>query len=113
MLTTLWQIVRRLFWALFSLALIWLAVANRHGVTVSVAPLDIPEFNMPLYLIFFVGILVGLILAAGVTGWLRLRAFTKRRKVERRADRLTEQVSELSEQRHRDHAEIAHKAASD
>lgn len=113
MLTTLWQITRRLFWVVFSLALIWLAVANRHGVTISLAPFDVSPPSIPLYLIFFFGILVGLLLAAGVTGWLRLRAFSDHRKVERRADRLTEQVSELSEQHHREHAEIAHRAASD
>lgn len=113
MLAGVWQVLKKLFWLLFSVVLIWLSVANRAAVDIALTPFNYAVRDVPLFLIFFTGILVGLVLAAAVTGWLRLRAFTRHRKTERRADFLSEQVSELAETKHKDQAEIAHRAATD
>lgn len=112
MLSNIWKFLRRLSWFVFAVLLIFFAVNNRQGVVLSLEPFGfLPP--VPVFLIFFAGIFVGLIAAAGVTGWLRLEGFTKRRKAERRASYLEEQVSALSEDAHKQRAHEAHKAATD
>lgn len=111
-MTGLWKFLRRLAWALLALVLIVFSVNNRQPITVSLEPIGfLPP--MPAYVLVFVGIFIGLIAAAAVTGWLRLQGFAARRKAERRTQYLEGQVSALSEDAHKQRARDAHEAASD
>ncbi|WP_262693303.1 hypothetical protein [Kordiimonas aquimaris] len=112
MFTTLWIFVRRLLWGVLALFLILFAVNNRESVVLSLEPLGFVG-PMPLFVLLFIGVFIGLISAAGVTGWLRLQGFARRRKAERRADHLEEQVTALSEDAHQHRANKAHAAATD
>ncbi|UTW58924.1 LapA family protein [Kordiimonas sp. SCSIO 12603] len=89
-------LIRRLFWLLIGLALVFFAVNNRTMVQISFEPFW-SGFSMPLYLLLFIGIFIGLLVSAFVTGWLRLEGFTKRRKAERRAGYLEDQMSAMAE----------------
>ena len=106
------SLIRRLFWILLALALVFFSVNNRAPVTLSFAPFGFSA-DVPAFLLIFIGIFIGLILAAGVTGWLRLKGFARRRKAERRASSLEDQVSALSEDAHKVRAEGAHESASE
>lgn len=112
MLITVWTFLRRILWGALALFLILFAINNRESVVLSFEPIGYIG-PMPLFVLLFVGIFIGLLAAAGVTGWLRLQGFTRRRKAERRADQLEEQVTALSEDAHQHRANKAHAAASD
>lgn len=106
------NIVRRLLWAALALLLIFFSINNRQEITISLEPLGfLPP--LPAYALLFAGIFIGLIAAAGVTGWLRLQGFAARRKAERRSQYLEGQVSALSEDAHKQRARESHDAASD
>jgi len=112
MLKNFWTICRRLLWLVFALILILFAINNRQPIVLSVEPLGFMP-PMPAYLLLFLGIFIGVVAAAGVTGWLRLQGFAKRRKAERRTDYLEGQVSALAEDAHQHRAAKAHTTASD
>lgn len=112
MLSSLWIFCRRLLWVAFAVLLIFFAVNNRQNVVISLEPFGYLA-PVPAFWLIFIGIFIGLIAAAAVTGWLRLQGFTKRRKAERRADYLEGQVSALAEDAHLHRAEKAHNAASE
>lgn len=112
MLTTLWIFVRRLLWGALALFLILFAVNNRENVVLSLEPFGYIG-PLPLFVLLFIGIFIGLVSAAGVTGLLRLQGFARRRKAERRADHLEQQVTALSEDAHQHRANKAHAAATD
>ncbi len=112
MLANTWKLLRRLWWFVFAVLIVTFSIFNRTGVALSLGPLGSID-GFPVYLIFFLGVFVGLITAAAVTGWLRLQGFAKRRKAERRSRYLEGQVSALSENAHKQHARQAHDAASD
>lgn len=112
MLKSFWIVCRRLLWLVFALILILFAINNRQPIVLSIAPFGfLPA--MPAYLLMFFGIFIGVIAAAGVTGWLRLQGFAKRRKAERRTDYLEGQVSALAEDAHQHRAAKAHSTASE
>jgi len=73
--------VRLILWIVFSIFVIAFAVLNRQIVDVWLLPTT--STSLPLFIIFFAGIFVGLIAAALVTGWLRLKSYTARRHAER------------------------------
>ena len=63
--------------AIFAIALILIALANREFVTVQVLPTEIahlaalnPAYDMPLFLVMFGGVLAGLIIGF-IWEWLR------------------------------------------
>lgn len=105
-------LIRRLVWVLLGIVLVFFAVNNRVRVPVSFDPLFGSE-NIPIYIILFAGIFIGLMVAAVVTSWLRLEGFTKRRKAERRADYLDDQMSAMAEDAHQVRSVRAHNAASE
>lgn len=84
-----------------NLALVFLAavvvlfiVANRGAVTVSLWPLPY-LVDLPLYLVFFIGLFTGLVLA-GVIGMVRrARSFARARRAEKQAQRLQATVDSL------------------
>lgn len=95
--------VRLTLWILFSVFIIALAVLNRHTVDVWLLPGS--TLPLPLFLVFFAGIFVGLIAAALVTGWLRLKSFTSKRQAERSERRTLGELdtvkNQLAEERQR------------
>lgn len=90
-----------LLWFLCQLAIlvsfIIFAASNYERV-----PLRFWPFKGEIYLapwtILLAGTLFGFFLAALVSGWLRLKGFTTRRKVERRSKALESRVADLSEE---------------
>jgi len=107
------SLIRRLFWILLGVFLIFFSVNNRTAIDLVFEPFDFIVPGVPAFWLLFIGIFIGLILAATVTGWIRLKGFARRRQAERRADFLEDRVSALSEDVHKSHAEKAHTAASD
>lgn len=112
MLTSFWKFLRRAAWFVFGVLLIMFAINNRQPVVLSLEPIGFTP-PIPAYLILFLGIFIGLAAAAGVTGWLRLQGFARRRKAERRTSYLEGQVSALAEDAHQHRAAKAHDAASE
>ena len=105
-------LIRRLLWISIGVALVVFAVNNRVITEISLSPLPF-SLSLPLWGLLFAGIFIGLIIAATVTGWIRLQGFTQRRKAERRAVYLDKQVTALAEDAHQGRAAKAHNAASD
>ncbi|PCI64370.1 MAG: hypothetical protein COB37_01995 [Kordiimonadales bacterium] len=105
-------LIRRLVWVVLGIVLVFFAVNNRADVAVSFDPL-FGSYAIPIYIILFAGIFIGLMVAAVVTSWLRLEGFTKRRKAERRADYLDDQMSAMAEDAHQVRSTRAHNAASE
>ena len=104
-------VIRRIFWFVLALLLILFAVSNRQNVVLSLEPFGALGEPVPVFLVLFLGIFIGLLIAGGVTGWLRLKGFARRRKAERRAGHLEDQVSALAEDVHKAHAVSAHETA--
>lgn len=88
--------IRRLVWVTIGLILVIFSVSNHQNIPVDLWPLAY-VVEVPLYLILFAGILVGLVAAGFVTGWLRLQSFTARRKAERTSSIMAEKVNRMSE----------------
>jgi len=112
MAKTFSRLIRRLTWILIGLALIFFAVNNRGSVELSFAPIA-GNYLIPIWWVLFTGIFIGLVVAAAVTSWLRLEGFTKRRKAERRAEYLDEQMTAMAEDAYEGKAHRAHSAASE
>lgn len=106
------MLIRRIVWLVLGIALIIFAINNRQITEISLAPLPY-ALPVPVWTVLFAGIFIGLVIAALVTGWLRLKGFTERRKAERRADYLDSQVTAMAEDTHKLKAEKAHKEASE
>ena len=101
-----------LLWIAIAVALIWVAISNRTPVLVGFAwtPWLI---ETKLYLVFFFGILIGLVIAGTVTGWFRLQSFVARRQAERRAKALEKDMDTLAEEAYRTTADAAQGAAAE
>jgi len=112
MVKSLSRLIRRAAWIFLGLALIFFAVKNRDSVPVSFEPL-LGIYDVPVWVLLFAGIFIGLAVSAAVTSWLRLEGFTKRRKAERRADYLDNQMALMAEDAHKGRAVHAHAAASE
>lgn len=112
MFVSLWNVIRRVLWAIFALALIAFAVENRQLVVLSLGPFG-QLTNIPIFLLLFLGIFIGLLTAGAVTGWFRLKGFTQRRQAERRVQSLEEQMSAMAEDAHQHRADQAHTRAAD
>lgn len=112
MAQSLSRLIRRILWVLLGVVLIFFAVKNRHAVEISFDPFLGP-FHVKLWIVLFAGIFIGLMVSAAVTGWLRLESFAKRRKAERRADYLGEQMAAMAEDAHAGRAHKAHTTAGD
>lgn len=112
MAQSLGSLIRRVFWFALALLLILFSISNRQHVVLSLEPFGALMAPVPVYLVLFLGIFIGLVIAGGVTGWLRLKGFARRRKAERRADYLEGQVSSLSEDVHKAKATRAHETVS-
>ncbi|TNE64610.1 MAG: DUF1049 domain-containing protein [Alphaproteobacteria bacterium] len=110
MLQSFVTLIRRLFWLVLGVALIFFSVNNRQAVQLVFEPFSL-SFPVPAFLLLFAGMFIGLVVAAGVTGWLRLQGFTRRRKAERRAETLEREVASLAEDAHTTRAGRAHDAA--
>ncbi len=103
-------LIRRFLWLCLGVLLVVFAVNNRGAIPLSFEPFGL-SFSIPIYLVLFAGIFLGLFISAFVTGWLRLESFTKRRKAERRADYLGEQMSSMAEDAYKTRSDRAHETA--
>ncbi|MFC3052170.1 hypothetical protein [Kordiimonas pumila] len=103
-------LIRSLVWIGAGLLLVLFALNNRSTITVSLEPIY-PAIAMPMWGLLFVGIFIGLLITAVVTGILRLKAFVRRRQAERTAADLSKQVAAIAEDAHLVRAERAHNAA--
>ena len=112
MAKSLSRLIRRLSWIFIGLGLLFFAVNNRGAVELSFAPLA-GSYLIPIWWILFAGIFIGLIVSATVTSWLRLEGFAKRRKAERRAEYLDDQMTAMAEDAYEGKAHRAHSAASE
>lgn len=90
-------LIRRFLWAAVALVILYFSITNRHLVPVYLLP-GYDSLPLPLYLIFFFGVFTGLITASLVTGWLRLKGFTARRKAERTAIEKTTEIESLQDE---------------
>jgi len=106
------KLIRRLVWLLIGLVLVFFAVNNRGVVEISFAPFADGIFIQAWWLLF-AGIFIGIGVTASVASWLRLEGFAKRRKAERRADYLDDQMTAMAEDAHAGRAHRAHQAASE
>ncbi len=72
-------------------------VANRESVNVSFWPL--PYYKpMPLYLVFFIGLFVGMALAGAIGVIKRARSFARARRAEKQAQKLQTEVDSLEQE---------------
>ncbi len=72
-------------------------VANRGAVTVSLWPLPY-LVDLPLYLVFFIGLFTGLVLAGVIGVVRRARSFARARRAEKQAQRLQAEVESLEQE---------------
>lgn len=93
---SLGRLLKVLVWVLVAIVLVWLAVSNRQPVFVNFMVLK-TSIETQLYVVFFAGIFVGLIAAGIVTGWLRLKGFTARRKAERTVKAMESDMESMRE----------------
>lgn len=112
MAKTLSRLIRRLIWILIGLFLVIFAINNRADVELSFAPLS-GSYLIPVWWILFAGIFIGFAVTASVASWLRLEGFARRRKAERRANYLNDQMAAMAEDAHEGRANRAHKAATE
>ena len=99
--------------AIFAVALILIALANRGIVTVQVLPGELaqlaalnPSYEVPLFIVMFGGVLAGLIIGF-IWEWIREageRAAAARQA--REMERLRAEVRRLKGERHRDKDEV-------
>jgi len=72
---------------LLALAVVPMVVANRHDVVVHIAALSV-DVSLPLYLVFFVGLLAGVVLMGVVASSSRVKARLHALKAEREVKQL-------------------------
>lgn len=76
------RLISILFWLVFALFLIDFAIGNRAEVFVVLRALRV-AVPMPVYMVFFIGILTGVLLAVIATSGHRFKRFVERRQAER------------------------------
>ena len=99
--------------AIFAVALILVAMANRDAVTVQVLPSELahlaalnPSYEVPLFVVIFAGILAGLVIGF-IWEWIREagdRAAAARQS--REMDRMRTELKRLKGERHKDKDEV-------
>lgn len=89
--------LKRILTIIFALVIITLSVFNRQAVDL-VWSMNGDALTVPLYLVLFLGIFVGLITVVLTTSWKRLKSFTSKRQADRRVEALEQQVANLSEE---------------
>jgi len=99
--------------AVFAIALVAVALANRGMVTLKVLPTEIaglfavtPEVQLPLFVVIFLGIVVGL-LVGFVWEWLREHAVrAENARNAREVRRLNREVKRLKSEKHEGEDEV-------
>ena len=97
------RLVKYVVLGVIALVLIVLALANRDPVTLNLLPSDlaawagasIPPLELPLFLVIFIGVALGLLIGR-IAEWLREYRYRKDAKVQRRArSKLEREVATL------------------
>lgn len=88
------KIMKSISLLFLALVLIVFSVANRHVVPVDLWPFSSGE-DMPLFVVFFIGIFVGLILAGVLLAFRGVRHYTEMRSAKAETARLSDEVGEL------------------
>ena len=99
--------------AIFAIALILVALANRGMVQVQILPAELsslaainPVYEVPLFIVMFGGVLAGLVIGL-IWEWIREageRAAAARQA--REMERLKAELRRLKGERHKDHDEV-------
>lgn len=89
--------LKRILTILFALVIITLSVFNRQTVEL-VWSMGGDSLSVPLYLVLFLGIFVGLVTVVLTTSWKRLKNFASKRQADRRVVALEQQVANLNEE---------------
>lgn len=105
--------IRYICIAVFAIALVAVALANRNMVTLKVLPDEIaglfavtPEVQLPLFVVIFLGIIVGL-LVGFVWEWLREHAVrAENARNAREVRRLGREVKRLKSEKHEGQDEV-------
>lgn len=96
--------LKTLLLLLFALALAALALANRAPVALALPATDL-ALVLPLWTVFFLGLLCGVLLAGAVTLVPRARTLLDRRAALRRAEKAEARLAEIDESRAAQHRE--------
>jgi uncharacterized integral membrane protein len=89
-----------LFYLVLGAATIWLAIANRHDVTLSLAPFDY-AIDLPLIFVVFLGVLIGFIAIGPWSAWRRWRLKRRLKKAEARIATLDDALAAMTAERDR------------
>ena len=89
--------LKRILTIIFALVIITLSLFNRQAVEL-VWSMSGDSVSVPLYLVLFLGIFVGLLTVILTTSWQRLKNFTAKRQADRRVEALEQQVVNMSEE---------------
>lgn len=99
--------------AVFAVALILVALANRGMVTVKVLPEELadmvalnPSYEVPLFIVMFAGVLAGLIIGF-IWEWIReAKERAQATRQTREMQRLRQEVKQLKGEKHRGKDEV-------
>ena len=94
------RFLRILFWILVTVFLVWVSVSNRQPVFINFMVLN-TSVETKVFVVYFLGIFTGLLMAGAVTGWLRLKGFVARRKAERQSEALRQDMATMQENLHK------------
>ena len=100
------RFLRIVFWILVTVFLVWVSVSNRQPVFINFMVLN-TSIETKVFVVYFLGIFTGLLMAGAVTGWLRLKSFVARRKAERQSEALRQDMTSMQENLHRAEAQSA------
>lgn len=100
------RLLTRLVLAILALALAAVALANRQAVALSLPMSDL-ALMVPLWAVFFLGLLCGVAAAGIVTLPPRVRDSLSRRATLRRAERAEARLAEIDEARAAQHRDTA------
>ena len=93
--------VRVIFYILYfiiTVIFIWLAVANRGQISISLSPLDY-AIDLPLFFVMMIGLFLGVLALGPVQAWKRWRLAQALRKSEKKRAVLEAEIASLTAER--------------
>lgn len=89
-----------LIYTLLALLFIWLAVANRAVVTISLSPLDY-AIDMPLFFVVVLGVALGFLILGPIGAWKRWRLRRQVKRLESEKAKLEKNLADMTAERDR------------